>query len=772
MTPLNIPTKAELYTDRGRPPRTPPVDPAGIPAELKALPRWCVWVWKWVPKRKAEPDGPGRHTKVPRRPPARAGGPLRAARSNVPETWATFEECLAAARALPAGQAGVGFFLGDDWVGVDLDLVRDPATGGLRPWAAELLRGFGGCVDLSPSDTGVKLIGPGVWPLAKNKIPHPGGGEVEVYAETRFFTFTGRPLAGDSLTDLTPILAALAPLFAEEGEVADDPSPPPERPAPEPTSEAGKRSIWVLTPGRLTDEDILWRAKNDNGKFGRRWSGDDADYNGDASAGDMALACDLVFWCGPEADPERVDGLFRRSPRMRDKWDERHFKNSDTYGERTVARALKFQTRRYTGMTPSGSGAAGGSPSANGIAKAERNGHHQQPDSQPRPKPRLVARKASTIQSLAVKWLWRGYIPFGMLSEINGDPGEGKGSLSAAFAAHATLGRPFPFARDEGNPPVNVLWLSAEDSAEHAIKPRLEAAGADTDRVHILSHVAAGDKEGPLVLPDHLPEVEEFIAENEIKLVIVDPLNGFLSGEMDSHNDANVRAGLLYPLQKLAERTGAAFVSVRHLNKMAGGKGAYRAGGSIAFTGAARVSLMVGTDPKDTSRRALAVVKTNVGPKPTSLEYEIVSFPLASIQDTVSKVQWVGPSTLTAEELGAAPAEKQQRSGRQKQAEAFLMDVLADGPIPALRVMEQATEQGITAGTLRRAREGLKVEISKTGFGGASVWSLPAKDAQPPLAPPDCAPLDNSRRFPSVEQPWLLNTGNPLGDDPPFNGQF
>src|SRR5262249_25368777 len=127
--------KAALELAEGKPP-TIPVNPDGIPADLRHVPRWVCWRWE---RRKT-------WTKPPIAP--KTG---RKAKSNDSSTWATFDEAYAYYRE--HGCDGIGFMLADDMniVGLDLDDARDPATGIIAAWAEELLREFGGYAEASPS---------------------------------------------------------------------------------------------------------------------------------------------------------------------------------------------------------------------------------------------------------------------------------------------------------------------------------------------------------------------------------------------------------------------------------------------------------------------------------------------------------------------------------------------------------------------------------------------------------------------------------------------
>ena len=199
--------------------------------------------------------------------------------------------------------------------------------------------------------------------------------------------------------------------------------------------------------------------------------------------------------------------------------------------------------------------------------------------------------RASEVVPETMTWLWEGYIPAGKITLVDGDPGEGKSTLTLDIAARVSRGGPMPDRSAGGS--GTVLIMSAEDGVADTIVPRLSAAGANLRRVHILTEVRGVSDDGkivtrPVELPGDLPIVERIIREHRVVLVVIDPLMAYLSGTVNSFRDQDVRRAL-HPLAQLAETTGATFVVVRHLNKSAGGKAMYRGGGSIGIGGAARV---------------------------------------------------------------------------------------------------------------------------------------------------------------------------------------
>jgi putative DNA primase/helicase len=328
--------KAGFYADPDQRPGVLSPDLDAVPAALRDEPRWVLWRLVWKSNRKGE----GKWDKPPFQPSARP------AKSNDPATWTTFD---AAAAAYRHGRFdGVGFVLGDGFAGVDLDDVRDPDAGALTPEAAALVARFATYADVSPSGTGVKLVGRGDWRAGWHKRPFPGGGEVEAYSAGRYFTVTGRPVgplpvAGYPVAEIQAALDEMTARFAGP-------------------RTGGNRSN-TLPPAGGNDDEVIRRAAAaaSGDKFRRLWAGDTTDHGGDQSRADLALCGMLAYWAGPDAD--RIDRLFRRSGLMRPKWDER--RGASTYAQRTVAKALEGKTEFFDwGSTARATFTGAGSPAS------------------------------------------------------------------------------------------------------------------------------------------------------------------------------------------------------------------------------------------------------------------------------------------------------------------------------------------------------------------------------------------------------------------------
>lgn len=331
----------------------------------------------------------------------------------------------------------------------------------------------------------------------------------------------------------------------------------------------------------------------------------------------------------------------------------------------------------------------------------------------------VVGIRLTEVQSERVSWLWRGRIPFRKLTIVDGDPGLGKSVLTTEIAARISTGRSL---LDSGQcAPMGVVLLSAEDGLSDTIRPRLEAAGADLSRIVAISTLPGSSGERMPEIPRDIPHIEAAVGQVKAGLVVIDPLMAFLGSEVNSRVDQDVRRALA-PLAKMAERTGAALLLVRHLNKMTGTNAVYRGGGSIGIIGAARSGLLIARDPNDPDKRVLASIKSNLAAPPASL-----SFCLRSSNNDAVQIEWLGESQHGAEALLAAGISDDDKS-EVNDATAFLRELLTTGSCGAAEIERQAQQAGIPDRMLRRAKTLLGVKSVRRGgtaTGGWWEWELP-----------------------------------------------
>jgi len=328
--------------------------------ELETIPETLHERDQWVCWREEERDG--KPTKIPVTP--GAGG---FASSTESETWASFEAALEYTETEHAD--GVGFVFTDDdpIVGVDLDDCRDPETGDVDDAALDIIKRLDSYTEVSPSGTGYHVLIRGELPEGRNRR-----GSVELYDTARFFTVTGDHVerTPTRVARRQDALVAIHREYVQDTERdtasesehhggADDESP---------TTDAADVDV------DLEDEDLLEKARNaSNGeKFERLWNGNTVGYDSQSEA-DMALCCLLAFWTG--GDRTQMDHLFRQSGLLREKWDEVHYADGSTYGEKTIERAIATTSEFYdpdAGDDTADDTPGGSSPDV-GAADSERS---------------------------------------------------------------------------------------------------------------------------------------------------------------------------------------------------------------------------------------------------------------------------------------------------------------------------------------------------------------------------------------------------------------
>ena len=369
------------------------------------------------------------------------------------------------------------------------------------------------------------------------------------------------------------------------------------------------------------------------------------------------------------------------------------------------------------------------SPAARDTATGTESGPGANEESSVRAEAKLLVVNLADVPIEEVHWLWPDRIPLGKMTILDGDPGLGKSSVTLDIAARLTRGLPMPCAPPESAlPPSSVVLLTAEDGLGDTIRPRLEAAGACLDKVTAMQ--GFDNSKGmifPITLPMDVHSIARFVELTQAKLVLIDPLMAYLHESVQAHNDQSVRRALL-PLAQLAEKSRAAVVVVRHLNKQPSKNITYRGGGSIGIIGAARSGLIVRKDPDAPHQRLLGVSKCNLCKPPRVLRYEVVA------EGKSSRVLWLGESNADMEKLFAEEAGKEAAAGNK--ADEFLKALLAQGPVPATQIAAEAAKLDITG--LRGAKRRLRIKsvrVAGTDHPGMRwVWRMPT--------PPKSEPAD------------------------------
>ena len=295
--------------------------------------------------------------------------------------------------------------------------------------------------------------------------------------------------------------------------------------------------------------------------------------------------------------------------------------------------------------------------------------------------------RMSDVELTPVEWLWKPYLPFGKLSVLQGNPGEGKTYFAMHLAAACTNGKLLP--NMERMEPFNVIYQTAEDGLGDTVKPRLIEAGADLDRVLVID-----DSEVQLTLSDE--RIEKAIIENNARLVIIDPIQAYLGADVDM-NRANEVRPIFMRLGQVAQRTGCAILLIGHLNKAAGMQSLQRGLGSIDIAAAVRSVMFIGKLKHDPTMRILTHEKSSLAPPGASLAF--------SLGDE-GGFRWVGEYDITADEMlsGIEP----QRETKTQQAKDLICALLAGGKqVLSEDIDKAALERGIPGRTVRDAKREL-----------------------------------------------------------------
>ena len=295
--------------------------------------------------------------------------------------------------------------------------------------------------------------------------------------------------------------------------------------------------------------------------------------------------------------------------------------------------------------------------------------------------------RMSDVELTPVEWLWKPYLPFGKLSVLQGNPGEGKTYFAMHLAAACTNGKLLP--NMERMEPFNVIYQTAEDGLGDTVKPRLIEAGADLDRVLVID-----DSDVQLTLSDE--RIEKAIIENNARLVIIDPIQAYLGADVDM-NRANEVRPIFMRLGQVAQRTGCAILLIGHLNKAAGMQSLQRGLGSIDIAAAVRSVMFIGKLKHDPTMRILTHEKSSLAPPGVSLAFSL---------GNEGGFRWVGEYDITADEMlsGIEP----QRETKTQQAKDLICTLLAGGKqVLSEDIDKAALERGIPGRTVRDAKREL-----------------------------------------------------------------
>ena len=297
--------------------------------------------------------------------------------------------------------------------------------------------------------------------------------------------------------------------------------------------------------------------------------------------------------------------------------------------------------------------------------------------------------KMSDVEPTKVEWLWYPYIPYGKVTIIQGDPGEGKTTLILNLAALLSKGEKLPESEEKSDP-INIIYQTAEDGLSDTVKPRLIAANADDERITVID-----ESKSELSLTDE--RLEQAIIETKAKLVILDPLQAYIGANVDMHRANEIRPVMKH-LSEVAQRQQCAVVLIGHLNKAIGMKSSYRGLGSIDIPASARSVLLVGRIKDNPTVRVMAQIKSSLAPEGEPIAFEL---------NKETGFRFIGKYDISIDDLlnGVATTSKLE------QGEKLLRDMLSDGSaIKQKQLQQQAKIRNISERTLNEAKKNVGVK--------------------------------------------------------------
>ena len=312
---------------------------------------------------------------------------------------------------------------------------------------------------------------------------------------------------------------------------------------------------------------------------------------------------------------------------------------------------------------------------------------------------------AEDVEPKEIKWLWYPYIPFGKVTAIQGDSGDGKSTFALNLAALLTRGGTLPFT-EESHEPMKVIYLNAEDDADDTVVPRFMKANGVRSHLIFIS-----ESEKRLNFSDE--RIREAIESTGAKACILDPVAAYLGSDV-SMNLANEVRPRYESLIEVGRDTGCAIIPIAHMNKAEGQSVKYRMNGSVDMTAAPRSVLTIGRPPgcEDPDHRVMAHSKCNLAPLGPSI--------LFSLSDGV--VEFIDTIDITADQLVKALGSGKVGETKQAVASRELLDILSKGPKSQREIMARMSELGISQRTCELAKA--KLPIKTYRIGNMSYWTL------------------------------------------------
>lgn len=652
------------------------IDIDNIPKELTQYDSWICW----------REDPPRSELAKPCKTPI-APKKMSLGKVNESKDWTSFKDAIAV-YSKHKQLTGIGFVFSeaDPYTGIDLDNCRNPENGKIENWAVELVRIIDSYTEISPSQTGLKII---VRASLKGKENHFTfhGHEAEVYESGRYFALTGQRL-GANYNEICERQEKIDLLVPNEPLHESGPS----------ISIPRESDTVAKLVDDIPDGELVARIENSaqGEKFKQLMSGSTAGYAGYFAASG-ALCSILASWT--RCNPERVDRLFRTSGLFEESWwTERAYKGRQSRADITIAKNCSL--------------AAGGwmyDPSA-------KNGNVVDVS--------IECITANEVEPEPLVWLWENRIPQGKLTVFCGVPDTGKSTVSIDIVARGSRAQPWPDGENK-NPIFDTLMMISEDDLNDTIVPRLMAAKADLSRVHFAKQTVITGKDGKrhaqrIALDTDLKAMRKLLAErSEIRLIIIDPLGSYL-GKMKKNSEEDIRF-ILTELKELAEQAKVSIISIDHFNKNSDQSAIHRLSGAGALAAVPRAVWAFVKDGEDPEKlkRLMLNAKLNVvaEAKKVGLAYRTagVNLPIKETIASLPIIEWLGSNDSDLDEVLHAQTDREK--GKLGKCAEWLIKILAKGPEFSRDIYPKAANAGFSKNTLQRAKVKIGIVTKETPQG-------------------------------------------------------
>ena len=345
----------------------------------------------------------------------------------------------------------------------------------------------------------------------------------------------------------------------------------------------------------------------------------------------------------------------------------------------------------------------------------------EEPESASGPALRFVDWDAVPIEN--IEWLLKNRLPYSEFTIVEGDGGVGKTTLVIDLIARLSRGRAMP---DGTLHEASHCIVIAEEDRRFILKARLLAAGADLDRVHLLSGV--GDDEHFFLIPEDVQALRTTVTALKARVVLIDAMFNHFDDAINVNEAQDVRRAIR-PLSDAAHDIGAAIIGIRHWAKTRG-SAAERGLGSVDLRNIARSVITVAPHPSDDESYVAAVSKWNLASPTQAMTYKLVSATVEGNGDSVDvgRVEWGSDLAVSANELAGATTPSVDEGAQIDVAGEFVVDFLGNGPKPSAEIYAAAKDAGIASSTLLRAAKRRGVQMTRAGFPTRSTWYLPEHD--------------------------------------------